>query len=56
MNKAYGIRKSKALRQHWTWKGGAMRPKKQFKTLDDCLGVYGEASNQQRQIPSVCLP
>ena len=34
---SYGVRKSKALHQHWTWKGGVMKPKTQYKTLDDAL-------------------
>lgn len=55
MNKAYGIRKSKALRQHWTWNGGAMHPKKQFKTLDDCLGYMEEHRiNKDKFHPYVC--
>lgn len=37
MSQSYGIRKSKALHQHWTWKSGIMKSKRQFKTLDDCL-------------------
>lgn len=34
---AYGIRKSNGLHQHWTWKHGKMKPKKQFKTIDGVL-------------------
>lgn len=37
MKAPYAIRKSKALHQHWTWKGGTMKPKAQFKTLDEAL-------------------
>ena len=40
--KPYGIRKSAALHQHWTWKGKAMKPKVQYRTLDDALGFIKE--------------
>ena len=37
MKQPYGIRKSNALHQHWTWKGGSMKPKAQYKTLGEAL-------------------
>ena len=55
MSQSYGIRKSKALHQHWTWKSGIMKPKRQFKTLDDCLEYMDKRRiNKDKYHPYVC--
>lgn len=55
MSQSYGIRKSKALHQHWTWKGGIMKSKRQFKTLDDCLDFMDKRRiNKDKYHPYVC--
>ena len=56
MKQSYGIRKSKFIRQHWTWKGGSMKPKKQFKTLGECFEFMDNHHiNKDKFHPYVCL-
>lgn len=52
-NKSYGIRKSNTLHQHWTWKGGTMKPKLGFKTIDDALD-YIKERNIKGYHPYIC--
>lgn len=55
MSQIYGIRKSKALHQHWTNKHGKMVPKMQFKTLDNCLEYMNKhKTNKDKYHPYVC--
>ena len=56
MNQSYGLRKLKALHQHWTNKHGTMVPKMQFKTLYDCLEYMDKHKiNKDKFHPYVCL-
>lgn len=55
MSQSYGIRKSKALHQHWTWKGGIMKAKMQFQTLENCLEYMDKHKiNKAKYHPYVC--
>ena len=55
MTTAYGIRKSKALHQHWTWKNGVMKAKLQFKTLDEVLAYMDEHKIDKNKFhPYIC--
>ena len=50
----YGIGKSKALHQHWTWKGGSMHAKVQFKTLDEAIEFMRKRKLLNRYHAYVC--
>ena len=55
MRQSYGVRKSKALHQHWTWKGGVMKPKVQFKTIDDALEFLSKNEKLKKYYhPYIC--
>lgn len=51
----YSIRKSRALHQHWTQKGGTLVAKVPFRTLNDALDFMNKKHiNKDLYHPYVC--